>query len=85
MTNTQFQILDELYFVTGFTALAGALGMSAARLKPELDELWQEGWIKVLFPNPDTEILPQDRPVGLDLGACYFLATKAGLLAHNTL
>ena len=83
MTNRQYQILDELYFVVSFAGLAQATGLPEATLQQELRTLRENGWIKVLYPNPDTEYTSLQNQPEPDLAACYYLATKAGLLAHN--
>ena len=84
MTDTQYQIIDELYFVTSFADLMQASGLPTEILQQELAALLATGWVKALYPVPD-----QDQP--FDPGhfeahgrMYFFLATKAGLLAHNS-
>ena len=85
MTDTQFQLLDELYFVTSFAALANACTLPEETLLIELQQLWATGWLRVLYPNADTELPYQPDMPTQDFRKYYFLASKAGLLAHNSL
>lgn len=83
MTETEFDVLDELYFIQSFEALAQSLAMPETGLKETLHSLLQKGWIKCLqsasgeWPAEETEFEKQYKNY-------YYLATKAGLLAHNS-
>lgn len=84
MTDIQIDILDELYFVTSFAELAANLGLEENALCRELGDLIKQGYVKCFFPDPDSEI---DYPEASFADTCqqyFYLATKAGLLAHNS-
>lgn len=83
MTDQEFDILDELYFVTPFLVLQEKTGLPEAELRGALCGLIGMSYIKCLYPDQDTEV-PFDPMHFKAAGQEYFfLATKAGLLAHN--
>ena len=81
VSDEEFDVLDELYFVKHFNELLQDSTLSKEEILPALRTLYDKGWIKVLR-SPDEEILEK-----LDLTSSfqeyYYLATKKGLLAHN--
>lgn len=83
MTDSEFDVLDELYFVTSFGQLKEATQLETTRLIDIIQSIHQKGWIRIM------ETVDEEVPAGqLDLpnlaGNYYFLATKEGLLAHNS-
>ena len=83
MTDQEFDVLDELYFVQSFEEVKDITGMEAGELKQVLAHLLEKGWIRCM----------ESRDVGPDSGKLdfegnhqqyFYLATKAGLLAHNS-
>ncbi len=83
MTDTEFDVMDELYFVQSYRALHGQLQISEEALRETLVQLVRNGWVKVLRSH-DEEVDPEAAQQPDDYGDYYFLATKAGLLAHNS-
>lgn len=83
MNDKEFDLLDELYFVQGYDYLQETLGWEDEELMETLTSLYQKGMIKCLV-GPDEERFDQVDifKEGKDL---FFLATKKGLMAHNTL
>jgi len=83
MSDAEFDLLDELYFVQPFSYLREALAWEDRLLLETLDSLYKEGFVKCL-KSPDEERFDQVNVVeeGKNL---YFLATKKGLMAHNAL
>ena len=83
MSNEEFDLLDELYFVQDYTYLKQTLGWEDTLLLDTLTGLHEQGWIKCLF-DPDRECFGaiDIQSLGKDL---LYLATKKGLLAHTTL
>ncbi|PZX56562.1 hypothetical protein [Algoriphagus chordae] len=83
MNDEEFDLMDELYFVQPYGYLLETLGWEDDLLLKTLQKLYSQGYIKCL-DDPDkerfgaTDILKEGK--GL-----YFLATKNGLMAHNTL
>ena len=84
MTDTEYNILDQLYFVSSFSRLLSELDMPEGDLKTELANLIDKDWVKVLDKNADTEI--QDKALWeKEFKNLQYLATKKGLFAHNTI
>ncbi len=83
MTDSEFDLLDELYFVQSFDYLKKVLGWDDLRLLDALQSLYQKGLIKCLS-GPDQERFDQVNVLSEGKNLLY-LATKKGLMAHNTL
>lgn len=82
MTDLEFDILDELYFVQSFDYLEKALDMDEQTLKDNLDGLVEKGWVKC-FLNHTEEVFKEDVNIDKYYRQYSYLATKQGLLAHN--
>ncbi|MBA9077899.1 MULTISPECIES: hypothetical protein [Rufibacter] len=85
MTDQEFDILDELYFVTSFQELQQKLEMPEGELREALRGLISMNYVKCLFPDQDTEVPYDPGHFEVEGHRYFFLATKAGLLSHNTL
>jgi hypothetical protein len=83
MSDEEFDLLDELYFVQPFSYLQETLGWDDLPLLETLASLYKEGFIKCLS-SPDQERFDQVKIVE-EGKTLYFLATKKGLMAHNAL
>lgn len=81
MTDEEFEILDQLYFVVSFDQLKSELDFQEDQLLNELTGLYHKGWIKIL-KTVDDEVSAVPDPTTLK--QCFFLATKKGLQAHNS-
>ncbi|MEO9476392.1 MAG: hypothetical protein ABJG41_12695 [Cyclobacteriaceae bacterium] len=82
MTDDEFNVLDELYFVQSFGDLVELSEYQASELIPILIALNEKGYIKFLKDVDEewgTTTLKHDQFLN-----SYFLATKKGLLAHNS-
>ena len=83
MNDEEFDLMDELYFVQPYAYLLETLAWEDALLLSTLASLHSKGYVKCL-DDPDTE-----RFGAVDImnegKSLYFLATKNGLMAHNTL
>lgn len=84
MTETEYDIIDELYFVTPYQQISQALGLTDAALGQGLRDLVTQGYVKCFYPDPDTEVEFTPARFAQDHQRYYFLATKAGLMAHNS-
>jgi len=84
MTSTQDDILDELYFVTSFQDLKASLNLPDETLCQELKKLLALEFVKSFFPDPDSEIAFSPENFDQDYKRYFYLATKKGLLAHNS-
>ena len=83
MTDEEFDLLDELYFVQPFEYLQSALGWDDELILTTLDSLYKNGMIKCLA-QPDEERFDRVN-ISKEGKNLFFLATKKGLMAHNTL
>lgn len=83
MSDEEFDLMDELYFVQPYAYLAETLAWEDELLLATLQSLYSQGFVKCL-DDPDTERFGAVDVIkeGKDL---HFLATKKGLMAHNTL
>lgn len=82
MTDNEFNVLDELYFVHTFEHLKKELGFTDDLIISTLKILRDKGWVKFL-KDVDAEWEHDNLSVE-DFEKSYFLATKSGLLAHNS-
>jgi hypothetical protein len=83
MSEQEYRVLDELYFLQSYQELRELAEMGAEELREVLASLLRKGWVKCLRSREGEE------PVNLDefssnYSSYLYLATKAGLLAHNT-
>ena len=83
MTNIEFDILDELYFLQSYEYLIRTLRLNDTILKESLQELIEKGWVKC-FSSPMEEKIFESSEFEKDYWNYHYLATKAGLLAHNS-
>lgn len=83
MSEEEFDVLDELYFVQSYAFLQDALGWEDRQLLHTLALLVEKGWVKC-FTEPDHECFESVnlQEVGKEL---LYLATKKGLMAHTSL
>lgn len=83
MSDEEFDLIDELYFVQKYDFIKESLGWEDNQLLDTLNSLYLSGMIKCL-KAPDTErfdvvdIFSEGKNL-------FYLATKKGLMAHNTL
>lgn len=82
MSDAEFDVMDELYFVQPFNYLIEELEMPALDLKEVLKSLIEKGWVKCLY-NMNDEVFEDKLDIENEFQAYYYLATKPGLLAHN--
>ena len=83
MTDLEFDIMDELYFIISFEELMKNLSMEESELLNALHALIQKGWVKCLEKESDEEPETMDN-FKAEFKKYNYLATKAGLLAHNS-
>lgn len=82
MSDEEFDVMDELYFVQSFNYLIQELEMSAEELKEVLKTLLSKGWVKCFY-NMNDEVFEDKLDFDNEFKDYYYLATKPGLLAHN--
>lgn len=84
MTDLEFELIDNLYFVQRFDTLCNAMEMEEEELKKILFQMVQKEWVKVMDMQTDEEILNAEVWTK-NYSGYFYLATKKGLFAHNTL
>jgi hypothetical protein len=82
MTDDEYALLDELYFVIAYDQLKQAVGWPDAKVRDVLQALFDKGWVRV-FHSPD-HAADVESLARVDLEKSYFLASKTGLQAHNS-
>jgi DNA-binding HxlR family transcriptional regulator len=83
MTDLEFEILDEIYFVESFENLQKKLEIEKQVLKDTLKQMIEKGWVKC-FANQYTEVVFDTHSFEEKYQIYHYLATKEGLLAHNS-
>lgn len=83
MSDLEYDVLDQLYFVQSFIQLNESLHWDEDMLRDTLEKLLKKGWIKC-YSSP-TEGIPEDEiDFPIQYRKYFYLATKEGLFAHNT-
>lgn len=82
MTDIEFDVLDELYFVISFRQLQAEVDIEEEILKDTLISLLNKGWAKC-FLSASEEALQDEININHQYKEYFYLASKAGLLAHN--
>lgn len=81
MSEEEFELMDELYFVQSYDYLKQELDWEDEKLLVILQKLCDKEWVNC-FSSPDEEIF--NHPDILNEGKSYFyLASKKGLMEHN--
>lgn len=82
MTDDEFDVLDELYFIRDFNSLSDSLDISEENTRDILESLITKNWVRVFYPQ-DREIAYDSSKYHSDYKKYYYIASKEGLLAHN--
>ena len=82
MTDQEFDLLDELYFVQPYAYLKEELGWSDEELLHTLERLHQKGWLKC-YDKMDEEVYESHVDLKSNYQSYFYLASKKGLMAHN--
>ena len=82
MTNTEYDIIDELYFVTHYRELKDQTSFEDEKIKENLVNLIQEGLVKVYYPI-DQELELGNIDIEANYKSYFYLASKKGLFEHN--
>jgi len=83
MTDIEFDVLDNLYFMQSYKYLSDTLDVSDEVLKEILHTLLERGWLRC-YSSPTQEIKFESSVFENDYWNYQYLASKAGLLAHNS-
>jgi hypothetical protein len=82
MSEEEFDLLDELYFVQPYQYLKEELGWEDEKLLATLQLLIDKEWIKCFY-NVDEEV-KDNFNIEKEGKKYYYLATKVGLMEHNS-
>ena len=82
MSEEEFDLMDELYFVQPYHYLKEELGWEDEKLLATLQLLIDKEWVKCFF-NVDEEV-KDNFNLEKEGKEYYYLATKAGLMEHNS-
>lgn len=81
MKETEFEVLDELYFVISFEELLSAVELDEEELLEVLIELARKEWIRI-YDSSDNELDKYN--LRESYHSYFYLASKKGLFAHNS-
>ncbi len=84
MTNIEYDVLDELYFVLSFQELCLKLNMDPILVEGVIQGLFQKGWVKLIEKESGEEVVLLDAMTLVHNPAYVLLATKLGLKIHNS-
>ena len=82
MTDKEFDVLDQLYFVHSFDTVLEETGLTENDLKEVLSGLLNKGWVRC-YSDLEAEMPITNKQLRPDLSSYFYLATKEGLLVHN--
>ena len=82
MTDLEYDVIDNLYFVTSYGSLKEELSFDDRVLMQLLWRLMEKRWVKCLR-DPESEIWPDHHEFELNFSDYHYLATKEGLFLHN--
>ncbi len=83
MSDLEYDVLDQLYFVQSFSQLHDTLTWDEDILRDTLFKLLNRGWIKC-YSSPTAELSRDELDFMTRYRNYYYLATKKGLFAHNS-
>ena len=82
MKETEYEILDQLYFVTSYEELVALMDRDDEELNSTLWEMIKKGWVKCL-DGPENEIKITKNAFLKNYQKYQYLASKQGLMEHN--
>jgi len=83
LSENEFEVLDELYFVVSYQELANTLDMDQETLKQVLGKMIEKRWVKC-FTGPEQDIDYRDVDFLNQFDKYHYLASKEGLFVHNS-
>lgn len=83
MSDLEYDVLDELYFVQSYSQLRDTLSWDDQMLKTALESLLRKDWIRC-YSSPTEELLGDEIDLETRFHTYYYLASKTGLFAHNS-
>ncbi len=82
MTELEFDVLDELYFIISFDDLNKILGIDESVLKNILFEFIKNEWVRC-FLNDEEIMSYNENDLPYNIHKYCYLASKKGLIIHN--
>jgi hypothetical protein len=82
MSEAEFIILDQLYFVSSYKDVSDACGLDERSFADTLWGLINKGWVKCLS-DPENEVEIEEDEFKSNYSNYHYLASKKGLLVHN--
>jgi len=83
MNDIEFDVLDELYFIKTFDEILSSTQLDSKELRVILMKLFDNGWIRC-YRSASDEVISEEVDIELDYMKYLYLASKAGLIAHNS-
>lgn len=83
MTDREFNVLDELYFLQSFDELLASTGLSEPDLRDTLQLLVTRKWVNCLA-SASRSLACEEVEFEKNYRIYYYLASKEGLHAHNS-
>ena len=82
MSEEEYNIMDQLYFVTSFEDVKDLSGVDETVIVAVMWKFILVGWIKC-FDGPEEEVELTEDDFKTNFAKYHYLASKQGLLAHN--
>ena len=83
MTDEEYDLMDELYFIQSFQQLKESLSWPEEALKTMLIDFFKKEWVKC-FSNEEEEIARATTQIEVHYSDYFYVADKKGLIAHNS-
>jgi hypothetical protein len=83
MSDLEYDVLDELYFIQSFKDLKSTLQWDDAMLRSTIERLFSKDWVRC-YLTPTEEIFLDDIDIETQYHKYYYMASKDGLFAHNS-
>ena len=82
MSEVEYDIMDQLYFITSFGDVKDLSGVDEPVITVVLWRFISNGWVKC-FDGPEKEVELTEDDFKTNFAKYHYLASKQGLLAHN--
>jgi hypothetical protein len=83
MSDLEYDVLDELYFVQSFDHLKDTLQWDDRMLRETIEKLLQRDWLRC-YATPTDELFGDEIDLETNYHTYFYLASKSGLFAHNS-
>ena len=84
MTDNEYSILDELYFLSSYVDLKQNVNLSDEELQDELRGMIEKNWLTIFLNDDSLEVDYDSKKFRQNFKSYYYLASKKGLFEHNT-